>query len=174
MDVELQGVLHAIKRRQMDLLHHQKLRDEDGGDGVSPGHHESDRRIPEYPLVAISDSFKMRPVGPEIAKNDAKAIICLGVDFMSESVSAIMSKERLRTRPRLSRRHPAHRLLPRRERRGGRVQGLAVQVGRGRRRVAPRCVHQHVASVVDTVLKQFSDAYVTAHLEVQGEMRIER
>jgi len=88
MDVELQGVLHAIKRRQMELLHQQKLQEEDGGVADS-----SSRRIPEYPLVSISDSLKMGDDAVQMCtKNNVNSIICLGVDFMSESVSAIMSK----------------------------------------------------------------------------------
>lgn len=86
MDVELQGVLHAIKRRQMELLHHQQLQEEDGGSS-------GERRIPEYPLVSISDSLKMGDDAVQMcAKNNVNSIICLGVDFMSESVSTIMGK----------------------------------------------------------------------------------
>ena len=98
MDVELQGVLHAIKRRQMELLHHQQLDEEDGGKGVSSSNSSSStrataRRIPEYPLVSISDSLKMGDDAVQMCtQNNVKSIICLGVDFMSESVSAIMSK----------------------------------------------------------------------------------
>jgi len=88
MDVELQGVLHAIKRRQMELLHQQQLQEEDGG-VIDSG----SRRIPEYPLVSISDSLKMGDDAVQMCtKNNVNSIICLGVDFMSESVSAIMSK----------------------------------------------------------------------------------
>mmetsp|Transcript_36158 Transcript_36158/g.61650 ORF Transcript_36158/g.61650 Transcript_36158/m.61650 type:complete len:633 (-) Transcript_36158:118-2016(-) len=87
MDVELQGVLHAIKRRQMELLHQQQLEEEDGGTS------KETRRIPEYPLVAIADSLKMGDDAVQMcAKNNVSSIICLGVDFMSESVSAIMGK----------------------------------------------------------------------------------
>jgi len=87
MDVELQGVLHAVKRRQMELLHHQQLDEEDGGSSTTR------RRIPEYPLVAIADSLKMGDDAVQMCtKNNVNSIICLGVDFMSESVSAIMSK----------------------------------------------------------------------------------
>mmetsp|Transcript_11391 Transcript_11391/g.25004 ORF Transcript_11391/g.25004 Transcript_11391/m.25004 type:complete len:624 (+) Transcript_11391:196-2067(+) len=88
MDVELQGVLHAMKRRQMELLHHQQLQEEDGGVDA-----DSSRRIPEYPLVAIADSLKMGDDAVQMcAQNNVNSIICLGVDFMSESVSAIMGK----------------------------------------------------------------------------------
>ena len=87
MDVELQGVLHAVKRRQMELLHHQQLDEEDGGSSSSK------RRIPDYPLVAIADSLKMGDDAVQMCtQNNVSAVICLGVDFMSESVSAIMGK----------------------------------------------------------------------------------
>lgn len=93
MDVELQGVLHAIKRRQMELLHQQTLREEDGGSLTSTTTTSSERKIPEYPLVAIADSLKMGDEAVNMcARNNADAVICLGVDFMSESVSAIMSR----------------------------------------------------------------------------------
>ncbi|KAL9189407.1 hypothetical protein ACHAXT_009082 [Thalassiosira profunda] len=96
MDVELQGVLHAVKRRQMELLHHQRLNEEDGGEGVTAtaasGGKEG-RRIPEYPLVAVADSLRMGDDAVQMcAQNDVDAVICLGVDFMSESVNAIMGK----------------------------------------------------------------------------------
>lgn len=92
MDVELQGVLHAIKRRQMELLHHQSLDEEDGGTGVG-GAKGGGRRIPEYPVVAIADSLKMGDDAVQMcAKNGVDSVICLGVDFMSESVSAIMGR----------------------------------------------------------------------------------
>ena len=59
MGVELQqGVLHAIKRRQMELLHQQKLEEEDGGSGIATSSNNG-RKMPEYPLVAIVDSLKM-------------------------------------------------------------------------------------------------------------------
>ena len=91
MDVELQGVLHAIKRRQMKLLHHQQLQEEDGGSTSTTSTEQ--RRIPEYPLVSISDSLKMGDDAVQMCtQNNVNSIICLGVDFMSESVSAIMSK----------------------------------------------------------------------------------
>ena len=87
MDVELQGVLHAVKRRQMELLHQQQLQEEDGGSGSNT------RRIPEYPLVAIADSLKMGDDAVQMCtENGVDSIICLGVDFMSESVAAIMGK----------------------------------------------------------------------------------
>ncbi|KAL7516589.1 hypothetical protein ACHAWX_001588 [Stephanocyclus meneghinianus] len=75
MDVELQGVLHAIKKRQTHM-HKQ---------GV-PG-------IPETPIVAIADSLKMGDDAVLMCKQaNVSSIICLGVDFMSESVHAILSR----------------------------------------------------------------------------------
>ncbi|KAL3770477.1 hypothetical protein ACHAW5_001490 [Stephanodiscus triporus] len=83
MDVELQGVLHAVRRRQMDMLSRGN-----GGGVVGVG-----RSVPEYPLVAIADSLRMGDDAVRMcAENSASAIICLGVDFMSESVSAIMGR----------------------------------------------------------------------------------
>ncbi len=94
MDVELQSVLHAVKRRQMELLRQQQLNDE-----IYPGRGNYDedtakrRRIPEYPLVAVADSLKMGDDAVQMcSQSNVKAIICLGVDFMSESVSAIMGR----------------------------------------------------------------------------------
>ncbi|KAL3790746.1 hypothetical protein HJC23_010025 [Cyclotella cryptica] len=75
MDVELQGVLHAIKKRQL-ALHKQ---------GV-PG-------VPATPLVAIADSLKMGDDAVLMCKDaGVSSVICLGVDFMSESVHAILSR----------------------------------------------------------------------------------
>jgi len=86
MDVELQGVLHAVKNRQMRLLARQRRADEAG---AAPGA----RRIPAYPLVSISDSLKMGDDAVEMcSQNGVGAVLCLGVDFMSESVAAIMGK----------------------------------------------------------------------------------
>jgi len=76
MDVELQGILFAIKRRQMELL-------------------ESDKagKIPKFPLVAIADSLKMGDDAVNMcSQSNVESVICLGVDFMSESVSAILGK----------------------------------------------------------------------------------
>mmetsp|Transcript_1394 Transcript_1394/g.2482 ORF Transcript_1394/g.2482 Transcript_1394/m.2482 type:complete len:632 (+) Transcript_1394:149-2044(+) len=97
MDVELQGVLHAVKRRQMELLHRQQLEEEDGGAGLDGGASSPSggtaRKIPPYPLVTICDSLKMGDDAVEMcARSNVSSVICLGVDFMSESVSAIMSK----------------------------------------------------------------------------------
>jgi len=95
MDVELQGVLHAMKRRQMELLHHQQLQEEDGGIITDEA-----KRIPSYPMVAIADSLKMGDDAVQMcAQNNVNSIICLGVDFMSESVSAIMGKNGHATTP---------------------------------------------------------------------------
>lgn len=91
MDVELQGVLHAVKRRQMELLRQQQLNDEQQQHATDDG--VAQRRIPEYPLVAIADSLKMGDDAVQMcSKNNVNSIICLGVDFMSESVSAIMGR----------------------------------------------------------------------------------
>jgi len=87
MDVELQGVLHAVKNRQMELLQLQRRAD---AAGAPPG---GGRRIPPYPLVTISDSLKMGDDAVEMcSQNGVQAVLCLGVDFMSESVAAIMGK----------------------------------------------------------------------------------
>jgi quinolinate synthase len=75
MDVELQGVLHSVKNRQMELY----------SQGV-PG-------IPKTPLVAIADSLKMGDDATLMCQNaNVNSIICLGVDFMSESVNAILNR----------------------------------------------------------------------------------
>lgn len=64
MDVELQGVLQALK--------------------ASPG---MEKR------VGIADSLKMGDLAVEMCQNDGvERVICLGVDFMSESVQAILHK----------------------------------------------------------------------------------
>jgi quinolinate synthase len=91
MDVELQGVLHAVKRRQMELLRQQQLNDDSSS--TSSTTNTQKRRIPEYPLVAIADSLKMGDDAVQMcSQSNVNAIICLGVDFMSESVSAIMGR----------------------------------------------------------------------------------
>ena len=92
MDVELQGVLHAVKRRQMELLRQQQLNDDSTSTSSSTTNTQQ-RRIPEYPLVAIADSLKMGDDAVQMcSQSNVNAIICLGVDFMSESVSAIMGR----------------------------------------------------------------------------------
>ena len=81
MDVELQGVLFKMKQRQLELLEQQRA-------GTKFVH-----EIPEFPLVAVADSLKMGDDAVQMCtKSNVRSIICLGVDFMSESVSAIMSK----------------------------------------------------------------------------------
>ncbi|KAL7574500.1 hypothetical protein ACA910_015860 [Epithemia clementina (nom. ined.)] len=60
MDVELQGVLTAVAKN--------------------------------YKHIAIADSLKMGDMAVEMANNGAKQVICLGVDFMAESVQAILNK----------------------------------------------------------------------------------
>lgn len=65
MDVELQGVLTAVKRSNVAL---------------------SNR-------IGIADSLKMGDLAVSMCKDDGvTAVACLGVDFMSESVSAIMNR----------------------------------------------------------------------------------
>jgi quinolinate synthase len=65
MDVELQGVLHALKNSHPDLEHR----------------------------VGISDSLKMGDQAVDmVANHGVESVVCLGVDFMSESVQAILSK----------------------------------------------------------------------------------
>jgi quinolinate synthase len=64
MDVELQGVLHAVQRSSPEL---------------------SDR-------VGIADSLKMGDIAVEMCKGGVTSVACLGVDFMSESVRAIMDR----------------------------------------------------------------------------------
>mmetsp|Transcript_3171 Transcript_3171/g.4906 ORF Transcript_3171/g.4906 Transcript_3171/m.4906 type:complete len:579 (+) Transcript_3171:153-1889(+) len=76
MDVELQGILFAIKKRQMELLQS-----------------DTSGKIPKFPLVAIADSLKMGDDAVNMcSQSKVESIICLGVDFMSESVSAILGK----------------------------------------------------------------------------------
>ena len=66
MDVELQGVLTAVKRSNNGLL--------------------SNR-------IGIADSLKMGDLAVAMCQDDGvTAVACLGVDFMSESVSAIMDR----------------------------------------------------------------------------------
>eukprot|EP00559_Dactyliosolen_fragilissimus_P006854 CAMPEP_0184871114 /NCGR_PEP_ID=MMETSP0580-20130426/39973_1 /TAXON_ID=1118495 /ORGANISM="Dactyliosolen fragilissimus" /LENGTH=437 /DNA_ID=CAMNT_0027373635 /DNA_START=421 /DNA_END=1734 /DNA_ORIENTATION=+ len=66
MDVELQSVLTAVqKQQQLD---------------------ENRNRI------AIADSLAMGDFAVKMCEDGASSIACLGVDFMAESVSAIMSK----------------------------------------------------------------------------------
>ncbi|KAL3800995.1 hypothetical protein ACHAWO_007104 [Cyclotella atomus] len=75
MDVELQGVLHSVRRRQLQL--HQQ---------GAPG-------VPSTPLVAIADSLKMGDDATAMCRHaDVTSVICLGVDFMSESVNAILNR----------------------------------------------------------------------------------
>ena len=50
-------------------------------------------KIPKFPLVAIADSLKMGDDAVNMcSQSNVESIICLGVDFMSESVSAILGK----------------------------------------------------------------------------------
>ena len=66
MDVELQGVLTAIQKEQT----------KDGS----------------LPRIAIADSLKMGDDAVKMCEDGATSIACLGVDFMSESVSTIMAR----------------------------------------------------------------------------------
>jgi len=72
MDVELQGVLDAIKSHQTN----QKI----------------NTNSDPTPFVAIADSLKMGDDAVKMAKAGATSIVCLGVDFMAESVAAILSR----------------------------------------------------------------------------------
>jgi len=60
MDVELQGVLTAVGK--------------------------------SYDNIGVADSLKMGDMAVDMAQNGATQIICLGVDFMAESVQAILAK----------------------------------------------------------------------------------
>ncbi len=83
MDVELQGILFAIKKRQMELLQS-----------------DTTGKIPKFPLVAIADSLKMGDDAVNMcSQSNVESIICLGVDFMSESVSAILGKNGFSSTP---------------------------------------------------------------------------
>jgi quinolinate synthase len=97
MDVELQGVLHAVKRRQLELVAKQKQQQQQQQQQQNNNNNGEETAemiiIPDYPLVAIADSLKMGDDAVNMCvNNNASAIICLGVDFMSESVSAIMTR----------------------------------------------------------------------------------
>jgi quinolinate synthase len=68
MDVELQGVLQALKQSHPDLEHR----------------------------IGIADSLKMGDLAVDMCqKYGVSSVICLGVDFMSESVQAILQKNGL-------------------------------------------------------------------------------
>ena len=64
MDVELQGVLQAVKHSHPDLNNR----------------------------IGIADSLKMGDLAVEMAEGVTTSVACLGVDFMSESVAAILKK----------------------------------------------------------------------------------
>jgi quinolinate synthase len=76
MDVELQGVLTAAQkqlRKQQDTI--------GGGSGSGS------------PVIGIADSLKMGDMAVDMARNrNVKQVICLGVDFMAESVQAILQQ----------------------------------------------------------------------------------
>jgi len=65
MDVELQGTLEAVRRRN-----------ENG----------------KVSNVAIADSLAMGDHAVKMCENGATSIVCLGVDFMAESVAAILNR----------------------------------------------------------------------------------
>ncbi|KAG7350122.1 quinolinate synthetase A protein [Nitzschia inconspicua] len=68
MDVELQGVLQALKQSHPDLQHR----------------------------IGIADSLKMGDLAVQMCQHHGvTSVICLGVDFMSESVQAILHKNQL-------------------------------------------------------------------------------
>jgi quinolinate synthase len=68
MDVELQGVLQALKHSHPDLTHR----------------------------IGIADSLKMGDLAVDMCQNhNVSSVVCLGVDFMAESVQAILSKNNL-------------------------------------------------------------------------------
>jgi quinolinate synthase len=68
MDVELQGVLQALKHSHPDLQHR----------------------------IGIADSLKMGDLAVDMCQNHGvSSVVCLGVDFMSESVQAILQKNGL-------------------------------------------------------------------------------
>lgn len=68
MDVELQGVLQALKQSHPNLEHR----------------------------IGIADSLKMGDLAVEMCqKYGVTSVVCLGVDFMSESVQAILQKNGL-------------------------------------------------------------------------------
>jgi quinolinate synthase len=68
MDVELQGVLQAVKHSHPELLHR----------------------------IGIADSLKMGDLAVDMCQNHGvTSVVCLGVDFMSESVQAILQKNGL-------------------------------------------------------------------------------
>jgi quinolinate synthase len=70
MDVELQGVLTAVQKEQMK-----------GSNDKS-----------KIPRIAIADSLAMGDWAVKMCQDGATSIVCLGVDFMSESVSTIMRR----------------------------------------------------------------------------------
>lgn len=72
MDVELQGVLQALKHSHPELQHR----------------------------IGIADSLKMGDLAVEMCRNhNVTSVVCLGVDFMSESVQAILHKNGLEDVP---------------------------------------------------------------------------
>mmetsp|Transcript_14289 Transcript_14289/g.18024 ORF Transcript_14289/g.18024 Transcript_14289/m.18024 type:complete len:571 (-) Transcript_14289:45-1757(-) len=66
MDVELQGILQGISHHQKSTI--------------------------DTPFISIADSLAMGDHAVKMAEAGAESIACLGVDFMAESVSAILSR----------------------------------------------------------------------------------
>ncbi|KAL7468486.1 hypothetical protein ACHAXS_008711 [Conticribra weissflogii] len=135
MDVELQGILHGVKRLQMDLFQRQQQlqqsqqleqlqsqpqqqqhQNQDPSQQIIDNDEEKHEleelleiyrqmdlppthAIPAHPLVAIADSLamgdhavRMCSAEGESSAAAASSIICLGVDFMSESVAAVLNR----------------------------------------------------------------------------------
>lgn len=79
MDVELQGVLTAAQK-QLQMTRKREAKNGDGGGS-------------DQPVIGIADSLKMGDMAVDMARNQGvKQVICLGVDFMAESVQAILQQ----------------------------------------------------------------------------------
>jgi quinolinate synthase len=92
MDVELQGTLQAIGRKQALDKFNLAL---DDGESISQ---EDIERIATQDIntmdtrVSIADSLAMGDHAVRMCQGGATSIACLGVDFMAESVSAILTQ----------------------------------------------------------------------------------
>jgi quinolinate synthase len=90
MDVELQGVLTAAQKQ----LHQVQEEDERGGN-----------RRRSFKNIGIADSLKMGDMAVEMARGGGSSdtgvrqVICLGVDFMAESVQAILQQNQFSNVP---------------------------------------------------------------------------
>jgi quinolinate synthase len=79
MDVELQGILSAV------MSNHNSNSSSNGSSSSQA-----------VPIVGIADSLKMGDLAVQMAQsNQVDQIICLGVDFMAESVAAILHQNGL-------------------------------------------------------------------------------